>query len=211
MSIPAATERSATERCVFKGTIIFRQGDPGDDMFVVAAGRVRLTLGLEGDVKEVGVFGKGEFFGELSLLSGAARTATAEAIEDTTLLVIDRDAFAMLVQDDLDIVFRMMSTQSRRLSLANQPIQEFGRRLGRIRIIAHCLRHLTDPDLPWTFEIAELASALQTSPEVVSATVRELVASGAGVLGYGMWRIETREQLDQLVQALCRYSEDRAP
>src|SRR5437899_460779 len=100
-----ATLAEGDEYRVPKGAVIFRQGDPGHEMFVVSAGRVRVTIGSEGHEREVGTFGPGEFFGELSLLSDAPRTATAEAIEDTTLLAIDRAAFSMMVQDDLDIVF----------------------------------------------------------------------------------------------------------
>src|SRR2546422_11590004 len=92
-----------------KGTTIFHQGDPGHEMFVIAEGRVRLTLGNGGLEKELTVLGPGEFFGELSLLSDAPRSATATAVEDSTLLVIGRDVYAMMMQDDLDIVLRMMN------------------------------------------------------------------------------------------------------
>ena len=208
---PTVTEAAtrANERRIAKGTVIFRQGDAGDDMFVVVAGRVRLTLDVGGDVKEVAVFGTGEFFGELSALTGAPRTATAEAIDDTTLLVIDRDAFGMLVQDDLEIVYRMMRTQSRRLSLANEPIQQFGRKLGRIRVVAQFLRQMRGGTaLPCKVAVSELAAGLQASPELVSATVAELVATGGGMLVDDEWSVDRPEQVDRLIDALCRYAKD---
>ncbi len=89
---------------VRKGTVLLRQGDPSESMFVVATGRVRLTLGSGAEMREIGVMGPGDFFGELSLLSGGERSATAEAIEDSRLLVVGRDAFSMLLQDDLATV-----------------------------------------------------------------------------------------------------------
>src|SRR5438876_11067174 len=111
-----ATPATRDELHVPKGTVIFRQGDAGHEMFVLAKGHVRLTLGSEGLEKDLTVLGPGDFFGELSLLSDAPRSATATAVEDSSLLVIGRDVYAMMMQDDLDIVFRMMNTQGRRLS-----------------------------------------------------------------------------------------------
>src|SRR5204863_443629 len=97
-ALPEASGMTANDEIeVRKGTVLFRQGDPSDTMFVVAAGRIRLTLGSGAEVREIGLLGPGDFFGEISLLSGAARTATAEAAEDSRLLVVGRDAFKMMV------------------------------------------------------------------------------------------------------------------
>jgi CRP-like cAMP-binding protein len=116
---------------VARGTIIFRQGEPGDDMFVVERGKVSLTLTAEGRQQEVAVLAPGEFFGELSLLSGAPRTATAEALEDSTLLAIRRDVFALMMQDDLDIVFRMMNVIGTRLGQTNRQLEALMREAPR--------------------------------------------------------------------------------
>src|SRR5262245_60700626 len=123
-----------------KGEVIFRQGDQGHEMFVIYEGRVKLSIGIEGHEKQVAELGQGEFFVDLSLLSDAPRSATAVAVEDSTLLAIGRDAFAMMVQDDLDIVFRMMNIQGQRLAHANEPIQDLTQRLDRVRIATHCLK-----------------------------------------------------------------------
>jgi CRP-like cAMP-binding protein len=194
---------------VSKGAVIFRQGDPGNEMFVVAQGRVRLTIGANGLESEVAVLGPGEFFGELSLLRDMPRTATAEAMDDVTLLAIGRDVFAMMVQDDLDIVFRMMNTQGQRLSRTNEPVQELSQRLGCIRIAAHSLRRVlgrTTP-LPATLDVAALASELRLSPAIVGAEVAELVRCGAGTLEAGAWCIHDAVHLDKLLEAVCRYAE----
>src|SRR5206468_11715402 len=115
-----------------KGTVIFRQGDPGHEMFVISEGQVRLPIGTGGLEKEVGWFGPGTFFGELSLLSEEPRSATATAAEDSTLLVIGRDVFKMMVQDDREIVFRMMNLQGQRLGRTNPPIQALTQRMVRV-------------------------------------------------------------------------------
>jgi CRP-like cAMP-binding protein len=191
-----------------KGSVIFRQGDPGHEMFVVAEGRIRLTIGKGGHETEVNTLGPGEFFGELSLLSGEPRSATATAVEDSTLLAIGRDVYAMMVQDDLDIVFRMFNIQGQRLSRTNVPLEELAARLGRVRVIAHCLRRLwqTGSALPVAVDIDALCSGFGGNPEAVEGTVRELVQRGIGQLQDRTWTIRDREQVDKMLEALTTYA-----
>ena len=192
---------------VKKGDVIFRQGDRGQEMFVISAGRVRLSLGVGGHDKELRVLGPSEFFGELSLLGDAPRSATATALEDCTLLPVARDVFAMLVQDDLDIVFRMMNIQGQRLRDTNQPVEELSRQLGRVRIAAYALRRVGDATLPHSVRVSELASELGLATEVVTPTVTDLVGRGAGTLHDGSWTFDGRPAVAQLVAALCRYAD----
>jgi len=203
-----ATSAPRDELFFPKGTVIFRQGEPGDEMFVIEKGRVRLTLGTAGHEKEVAVLGRGEFFGELSLLSGAARSATAQAVEDSNLLAIGRDVFAMMVQDDLDVVFRMMNAQGQRLSQTNQPIQQLMQRLGRVRILIHCLRLLLSEQPPaCTVDIDAFATDIGLGVDEVSATLNDAVLHGAGTLHDHRWRLEGQDQLQKLIEVLARYAE----
>ncbi len=74
-----------------KGTTIFRAGEPGDALFVVRSGDVEITF--TNDVGERVVMetaSAGDFFGELSLLDGGPRTASATALEDVEAIVVDR-------------------------------------------------------------------------------------------------------------------------
>ena len=161
-----STETQREELQFPKGAVIFRQGDSGAEMFVVASGRIRLTIGKGGHETEVNTLGPGEFFGELSLLSGEPRSATATAMEDSTLLAIGRDVYAMMVQDDLDIVFRMFNIQGQRLSRTNVPLEELAARLGRVRVVGHCLRRLwqTGSGLPIVIDIDALSKRLRRQP-----------------------------------------------
>jgi CRP/FNR family transcriptional regulator, cyclic AMP receptor protein len=194
------------------GAVICRQGDPGHEMFVISRGRVRLTIGREGIEKEVALLGPGEFFGELSLLSDAPRSATAVAVEDSILLAIGRDVFGMMVQDDLDIVFRMMHIQGRRLSQTNQPIETLMQQLGRVRVAAHGLRRVraAGEQLPVGIGIGALAAELSLNPAMVGGIVADLVRQGAGTLAGDEWRIADGAEAGRLVDALCGYADDRA-
>src|SRR3989442_13143123 len=92
----------------------------GGEMFFIGGGRVRLTITCEGHERELAVLQAGDFFGELSLLSGARRTATAVAVDDCDLLTIRRDVFAMLMQDDLQAVLRILAGLGQRLRQTDQ-------------------------------------------------------------------------------------------
>lgn len=191
------------EIAVAKGTVLFQQGDPSDTMFVIAEGRVRLTLGEGAEEQEIGILGAGEFFGEISLLSGDVRSATAEMIEDGRLLVVSRDAFYMLVQDDLATVTRMLSEQGRRLSRTNDPIQSGLQRLARIRVIARGLRETgTAMHLPARIPIATLAVLFDVPIDAIGEIVDELVAIGGGTYDAGAWSIQTPAHVDALLTAL---------
>jgi CRP-like cAMP-binding protein len=78
--------------------VIFEEGQPGSEMYIVHSGKVRIyRAGEEGEV-EIGIIGPGEFFGEMALVDHAPRSATACAVEDDTALVaLDKNKFLFLV------------------------------------------------------------------------------------------------------------------
>ena len=78
-----------SERRAAAGERIITEGEPGDEFFLVADGRVRVTV----DGSSAGELGPGEGFGEIALIRDVPRTATVEAAEDTTLYVLDRAQF----------------------------------------------------------------------------------------------------------------------
>ena len=192
-----------------RGTVIFRQGDLGDSMFVIERGRVRIVFSFEGHAAEVAVLEPGAFFGELSLLGGAARTASAEVIEDADLLVIRRDTFVMMMQDDIDIVFRMLSDMGMRLARTDERFLALMLRVRRIRILGGCLRRISaGGETPAVLDVERLAEELQVAPPEVHATLAELAAQGAGTLRDGQFVIQDREHVTRLTEALCRLAEE---
>ncbi|HEY0443920.1 MAG TPA: cyclic nucleotide-binding domain-containing protein, partial [Candidatus Limnocylindrales bacterium] len=81
-----------------RSEVIFHLGDPGDALFIVMSGAVKISLPSEGgDEAIIATLRPGDFFGELALLDGAPRSATAAALEPTDTLVLPRDRFRELV------------------------------------------------------------------------------------------------------------------
>lgn len=87
MSQPQVLSR----RVVHKGQVIFREGEPGNVMFLVQSGRVQIWRGQPDDRVELGVVPQGGIFGEMAIFDGKPRMASASALEDTVLVQIQGD------------------------------------------------------------------------------------------------------------------------
>ncbi|HEV7810366.1 MAG TPA: Crp/Fnr family transcriptional regulator [Candidatus Limnocylindrales bacterium] len=81
-----------------RGETVFHLGDPGDALFIVISGTIKITLPADtGDEAILATLRPGDFFGELALLDGAPRSATAIAIESTETYILPRDRFRELI------------------------------------------------------------------------------------------------------------------
>ena len=87
------------ERKLRKGHVLFREGDEGEEMFLVREGTVLVSKSVTGKVEQVlARFGSGDFFGEMSLFDRAPRSATIQAETDSVLLALDRDNLNALIE-----------------------------------------------------------------------------------------------------------------
>lgn len=81
-------------------TIIFREGDPGDSLYIISSGRVRIFRKGEEQMEfDLSFPGPGESFGEMALLSGEPRSADVEVLEETHLLVLLKADFDRILRD----------------------------------------------------------------------------------------------------------------
>lgn len=116
----AARARRLLERFIRRpdaGTILFREGDSGSEMFFVRTGAVRLS---QGGV-ELTVMRPGDYFGEMSMLLGAPRTATAEVVEPgTELIVISAHNFEAILAENPQAVRKLLTDMAARLQATNR-------------------------------------------------------------------------------------------
>ncbi len=98
------------------GGPVVRQGDAGDSLFLVVAGRVEVSVRAPGGGAErsLATLGPGDYFGEMSLLTGAPRSATIRAVEETSLVILRKEALRPLLVADPTVLERLSKTLARR-------------------------------------------------------------------------------------------------
>lgn len=106
-----------------QGAVLFREGEPGKEMYVVQVGRIHVSKRV-GDVEKIlATFGPGEFVGEMSILNNRPRSATATCADACKLLVIDAKTFEAMIRGNAEIAIRLIKKLSDRLAEANTQIE----------------------------------------------------------------------------------------
>jgi len=176
-------------RRMLKGQPVFLQGDPGDEMYLLLDGRIRISCeSISGRDITLCFLKDGGFFGEMALLDGEPRSATAYAESNGTLLVLRRADFQRFLNEVPGAGISLLAFLSRRLRKANDRIQDFALLTVRERLAA-LLSDLAEregepvPDhpgvlLPPTVSHRALAGLLGTSRETVSRMYGEFKELG---------------------------------
>ncbi len=111
------------ERSYPRNSVILFEDDPGDALYVVAQGQVKVVLiGEDGREVILSVMGEGEFFGEMALVDDEPRSAHVIAMEDSTLLVIRREDFQGLLAQTPGIGLALLRELSRRLRRVDEKV-----------------------------------------------------------------------------------------
>ena len=112
----AAEELESVAACtrelrVDAGSEVIREGDPGTEFFVITAGALEIRV----NGRAVNILRAGGFFGELALLFGAPRNASAVALEPTSLLVMDNDDFTALLAEKPAVESKVLAVVAQRM------------------------------------------------------------------------------------------------
>ncbi len=108
------------ERRVNKDTILFRQGDAGDALYILLSGRTRgFATDTAGREKVTGFFSEGQYFGEMALLTGEPWHASMQAVADAKLLILRKDDFDDFLGQNLSVMLQMMKVIAQRKATAN--------------------------------------------------------------------------------------------
>ena len=98
-----------------KGDFVFRQGQDGDEMYIVQSGQIAIRKTIGSQRKTLNVLEKGDFFGEMSVLERLPRTADAEVIEDAGVITINSATFGEMIRSNPEIAVRMLRKYSMRM------------------------------------------------------------------------------------------------
>jgi len=117
------------------GSVVFREGDAGADMFIIESGQVDILRKARGD-EPVASLGPGDFFGEMAMLEDQPRFAGAIARSNVRALRVERSAFTDMLKQNVEIAVRIMRKLAARQRRAEQRAQDALAELGRLKSAA---------------------------------------------------------------------------
>ena len=112
------------------GERIVSQGEVGDSMFVIQAGRVQVFMEEGGSEIPLSVLEAGEVFGEMALFSREPRAATVRALGEARILTIDKKGFFKWIHQDPSLALRILQKMSERIRKLNDEIVELRQQAG---------------------------------------------------------------------------------
>jgi CRP/FNR family cyclic AMP-dependent transcriptional regulator len=135
----------ARERRFDRGQVIFYEGDLGGSLYIIVTGAVKIVV-MADDGREhiLGLLNPGDFFGEVSLIDGEPRSATAMALENVSVVMISRDDFIRLLRENPEMSLKIMVTLCERLRKTDKHVESlaFLSAPGRV---AQVLLNLAEP------------------------------------------------------------------
>lgn len=160
--------------------LVFSKEDAGDSFFIVKSGRIKIFTEANHRQKTLDFLESGDIFGEMALLDGKVRSASAQALEDSELLMITKSAFTRLISDTA-FTLRLLNTLSTRLRAADREIESllFQNMLGRL---ARAAINLSGPEQGHKpvvhISLHELANYIGTTREPLSRALASLKRCG---------------------------------
>ncbi len=193
----AALRASLVERNVVKGEVLFAEGEPGDRMYVIVEGKVKLgQTSVDGRESLLAVLGPAEMFGELSLFDPGTRTSTATALTDAIVLGLGNDQLRPWLAGRPEVAAALLQALARRLRRTNEAMADLvfsdvpGRVAKALMELGEKFGTITPDGLMVTHDMTqeELAQLVGASRETVNKALADFAQRG--------WiRLESRQVL----------------
>jgi CRP-like cAMP-binding protein len=176
--------RLLKERRYRKGEIIFHQDDPGGYLYIIGVGRVRIYVaGPDGREVTLRIYGPDSNFGELSVLDGEARSASAAALDDVTTYVLYREDFMNLLRENFALVQHILAILAERVRYTTNYSEQLAFLSAPGRVAALLMRLAgaegeVRPPIRLELSQQELADFANTTREWVNRALHDFAAEG---------------------------------
>lgn len=157
------------------GTILFREGEEGQRMYVIQSGRIRLTKRVYDQEVVVEELGAGEFCGELAMLGAGRRPVSAVVVEDASVIQVPADQFEKMIRSNADIAVRMLKRMTQRLTEAQYRVTNLMLRTNTARVL-HQLRAEAENQSPELREVAPIPDNLADVLAMEIGEVKKVLA-----------------------------------
>jgi CRP-like cAMP-binding protein len=173
------------ERRIPKHQTIVEEGLPGDYMYVIREGEVKVTK-LSGDGREkiLELMGPGDFFGEMSLLDDAVRSASVKSLTETRILALSRNDFLKELRSNPDLAMAVIQELTRRVRQMDEQASSLSFQRVKERTQGLLVRLSKDFECPDGRRMTpalthqQIADMVGTSRETVTRVVKRLKAQG---------------------------------
>jgi len=190
------------------GRDLFKEGDPGDTMYIIQKGRIKITKRVNNVEKILMVMGKGDFLGEMALIRQTPRTATATAIDTCELLTFNRNGFVSMISKNSSIAMNIIEKLCLRLEKADNQIRDLAKRDIKSLVISalNDLRRATKSpgesgssgSLNYSETVNNISMQVNTPPDEVETQLDRLISSGFLARDENILDIVKAEELDKL-------------
>jgi len=193
-------------RHVDAGKIIFQEGEEGDQMYIIQAGKVRISRRIAGKEHVLAILEKGDFFGEMAIVNKVQRSATVTAIDEVDLLAFNREGFLSMINKNAKIALHMIDKLCRRLQNANIHIKHLARKNARGLVALNLLYTFQGAgeeqgELVYNRTVEEFSRNLELSMDQVEEYLQGFQRLGIVGLEQGKIRLLDREKLNSLAEA----------
>lgn len=173
--------KSAVRRSIGKGEAIIYEHDPAVAFFVVVSGKVKVyKLSSDGKEQILLLAGEGDSFAEAAMFSGGQYPASAQALVDTELIVLNRDRFLNLLRQNPDLALNMLARMSQLLHKLTDLVESLSLDDVTTRLAHFLIDRIDDkteggsPVLELDEKKSVLAALLGTIPETLSRSLAKL-------------------------------------
>jgi len=190
-----------------KDSVVLFEHETGSALFVIITGKVKISR-VSDDGKEVilTILGDSDFFGEMAIIDGQSRSANVTAMEDTDILIIQRNDFIQLLHDYPDVSIALLQELTQRLRTADMKIKSLSLKDAEGKVATVILQLADDigkirqgtveiDKLPFQHDLANMAG---TSRETISRTLHSFAKKGLVELDGSKLRILDYEKFKEL-------------
>lgn len=179
-----------------QGKVIFRDGDEGDNMYIIQEGSVRICKSIDGKEHVLAVMNRGDFFGEMALVGGTRRSADAIAASTVKLLSFNKEGFINMVENNGRVAYSIIEKLCRRLQQADMQIQHLvkGNETGMMALKLY--QSFQESGFDSLLDIHKLQREFARNLEISSGRFRDFLAdlAGKGLIKAGADGIELMDR-----------------
>lgn len=195
-------------RAITRGNVIFYEDDPGTGAYIILGGKVKIVVNADDGREHIlGILQENDVFGEMSLLDGQARSASAIAVDDVQMVTIQRDEFLKLLRQNPDLTLKLLVTLSLRLRAADRNMESLAflsapGRVARLLLELGKEHGERTPDgLTFSHKMTrqELASLAGTSRETLTRVLMDYQDRGIIHLDKNRLTLKNEEKLKEMM------------